>query len=143
MRIPLMLGLCLSNSLALSIVPVHAEIDKTELEIKSAQAARVYIDEETGRKIPFDDKDVGDTDVGEVVPAETLSRMNAANNPIPAESGAPEYHADGSISVQLGAEHMKFFVVEIGKDGTRVMTHQSAEEIRSGFKVPTSKPMEK
>ena len=112
----LLLGACL-------VMPasyVLADDDDDERDDDDAPAMQVMIDED-GEILEAED------DSGAVrIPAGTIQQRGAgqlgAQTPV-------TYHADGSVSAEVGREHYKYLVIRIDEDGKQVVDHVPVNEL--------------
>jgi len=125
MKIQSILGLCLSASLVLAAPAAMADKGKSKGKSPAAkvQAMQIKIDKKTGKKLSAED----DSDLS--AKAAAAAPLVDAKGMMPAQSQAVQRHADGSMSAQLGVEHLQYTVLTIGEDGQQTMTHQRIDEI--------------
>jgi len=126
MRLRLLLALFLSASLFLVGSAVFADDDDDH----AAPAMQVMIDEKTGKKTERED-DAGNTPSMVTTGIVDTGRNSNISAMMPAKSQPPQYHADGSISAQLGLEHFKYLVVTKNENGEPVMTHLPAGQLEA------------
>jgi hypothetical protein len=117
-----LLGLCLATCLVVTIPEVQADPGK-------GNAVQIHIDKKSGRKIAGDDS----VQPAAATPA-TAALSDSSLALMPAVDGPEKQLADGSVSVQLGVDHLQYLVMTVGEDGKPVMSHQTAEEIAAGVK---------
>ena len=122
----LLLPLFMGASLFLVSPTVIADDDDDD-DDGGAAAMQVRIDRETGEKLTAED-DSGDAPQAAVSRVIDSGRNSNVSLMIPAKSQPPQYHADGSVSAQIGMEHLKYLVVTKDEDGNNVITHVPAEQ---------------
>ena len=136
MKIQTLLGLCLSGSLLFAGSAAMADDDKSnKSNNRSARAVQVHIDKE-GRKTAPDDS-------REVAEAAPTTQSSNASMIMPSENQAPQVHSNGSVTMQLGQESMKYLVLTVGEDGQMTMTHQSPDNIGKQIEAQESEKGDK
>jgi len=136
MKIQTLLGLCLSGSLLFAGSAAMADDNKSNN--RSARAVQVHIDKE-GRKTAPDDSDAA---VASAVATQTAIASDVSKV-MPAENSDVQYNADGSMSAQLGSSNLKYLVMTVDEDGTKSVTHQSADKLESVSMTKPTKSGEK
>jgi hypothetical protein len=119
MKKQMLLGLCLGGCLTIAAAPAMADDGKSNN--RSARAVQVHIDKE-GRKTAADDSSVA-VQAASVEPSANVSMI------MPSMNQAPQLNADGSTSVRLGTESLKYLFVTVGEDGQMAMSHRSSDEV--------------
>ncbi len=117
------LGLCLSASLLLAGPAAMADKNKDEDKPKNARAVQVQLDKKTGKKLSAPDDSNLDAVSAEAESTVDLSGM------MPVRTEPPQYHADGTISMKMGTEHLKYLVMIVDEDGEKTLVHQKTDQV--------------
>lgn len=128
MRKPEQYGLCLGMALALVAAAPYAIADDETPKLKPLPAMQIQIDAATGRKTLNDDADAGTQALATRSTSAQSASANALSAAMPSRSSATTIAADGTLSVDLGLEHMKFLVMSIDDEGERQLSHQPITE---------------
>lgn len=128
MRKPETYGLCLGMALALVAAAPYAIADDETPKLKPLPAMQIQIDAATGRKTLNDDAEAGTQAVATRGTSAPPAAANALSAAMPSRSSATTIAADGTMSVDLGLEHMKFLVMSIDDEGERQLSHQPISE---------------
>jgi hypothetical protein len=119
MKKQMLLGLCLGGCLVIAGPAAMADDGKSNN--RSARAVQVHLDKD-GRKTAPDDSSVA-------IQAATIEPSANVSMIMPSEHQAPQLNADGSTSMQLGAENLKYLYLTVGEDGQMTMSHRSSKEL--------------
>lgn len=92
-----------------------------------APAMQLKIDSKTGEKLTAED------DSGNALQAIESRVVDSGRNSnvsvlVPAKSQPPQYRSDGSVSAQIGLEHLEFLVITKDEDGNNVINHVPVEQ---------------
>lgn len=128
MKKQMLLGLCLGGCLVIAGPAAIADDGKSNN--RSARAVQVHIDKE-GKKTAPDDSSA----VVQAAPAKPSANISMI---MPATNQAPQVNADGSMSVQLGAESLTYLVLTVAEDGRATMSHQSSGDLDAASDVKES-----